>query len=213
MRPLARRRRRTSRPERVRIRPRKPWVFARLRFFGCQVRFMVKEVGPSGAGAGALRRATASIERHQGGGPLQTAPRGRGFFARFAGCRPRGTRGAVIVGRLAGDREKGDHRGTWAAVREELERSLPAATFDLWIEPLRATGSQDETLYLTGPPAFAPGLSVATCRRSRRRFGAKGAGSSEFRSSSRLRLRSLVRVRRASPSRSRSIPPTTSNAL
>ena len=41
-RPFARRRRITSRPERVRIRPRKPCVFARLRFFGCQVRFMVR---------------------------------------------------------------------------------------------------------------------------------------------------------------------------
>ena len=40
LRPLRRRRRITSRPPRVRIRARNPWVRARLRFFGCQVRFM-----------------------------------------------------------------------------------------------------------------------------------------------------------------------------
>lgn len=39
----------------------------------------------------------------------------------------------------------------WAKVRDELERSLPTATFDLWIKPLRAIGSQAETLYLTAP--------------------------------------------------------------
>ncbi|MDQ3729727.1 MAG: chromosomal replication initiator protein DnaA [Actinomycetota bacterium] len=44
-----------------------------------------------------------------------------------------------------------DFRSAWSAVRAELERSLPAATFDLWIEPLRAIGSQSETMYLTGP--------------------------------------------------------------
>jgi chromosomal replication initiator protein len=36
-------------------------------------------------------------------------------------------------------------------VRSELRRSLPAATFDLWIDPLRPAGAQAETLYLTGP--------------------------------------------------------------
>ena len=36
-------------------------------------------------------------------------------------------------------------------VRSELRRSFPAATFDLWIDPLRPAGAQAETLYLTGP--------------------------------------------------------------
>ena len=44
-----------------------------------------------------------------------------------------------------------DPQSAWSAVRSELERSLPAATFDLWIQPLRAAGSQAETLYLTAP--------------------------------------------------------------
>ncbi|HEY5907963.1 MAG TPA: DnaA N-terminal domain-containing protein, partial [Vicinamibacteria bacterium] len=49
------------------------------------------------------------------------------------------------------ERGNDDARTTWAAVRSELERSLPAATFDLWIDPLQAAGSHAETLYLTGP--------------------------------------------------------------
>ena len=36
-------------------------------------------------------------------------------------------------------------------VRSELERSLPAATIDMWIDPLQAVGGQAETLLLSGP--------------------------------------------------------------
>jgi chromosomal replication initiator protein len=45
-----------------------------------------------------------------------------------------------------------DPAAIWRSVRSELEASLPAATFDLWVEPLRAIGSSAETLYVTGPP-------------------------------------------------------------
>ena len=48
-------------------------------------------------------------------------------------------------------RENDDPKRVWETVRSELERSLPAATFDLWIDPLQAAGAQAETLYLTGP--------------------------------------------------------------
>ena len=48
-------------------------------------------------------------------------------------------------------RENDGPERVWATVRSELERSLPAATFDLWIDPLKAAGAQAETLYLTGP--------------------------------------------------------------
>ena len=56
-----------------------------------------------------------------------------------------------MVERVPAERGNDDARTTWEAVRSELERSLPAATFDLWIDPLQAAGSQAETLYLTGP--------------------------------------------------------------
>ena len=39
----------------------------------------------------------------------------------------------------------------WGRVKEELHRSLPVATYDLWIEPLRAVGATADTLYVTGP--------------------------------------------------------------
>ena len=47
--------------------------------------------------------------------------------------------------------DSGDARAVWERVRAELADSLPAATFDLWIAPLRAVGGQAETLYLSAP--------------------------------------------------------------
>jgi chromosomal replication initiator protein len=44
-----------------------------------------------------------------------------------------------------------DPAAIWQRVSEELRASLPAATFDLWLEPLRAAGSSAEALYLTAP--------------------------------------------------------------
>jgi chromosomal replication initiator protein len=40
----------------------------------------------------------------------------------------------------------------WERVREGLATSLPTATFQLWIEPLRPVSTQEGTLYLTAPP-------------------------------------------------------------
>jgi chromosomal replication initiator protein len=56
-----------------------------------------------------------------------------------------------MVACVPGERGNEDALTTWMAIRSELERSLPAATFDLWIEPLQAAGSQAETLCLTAP--------------------------------------------------------------
>ncbi len=56
-----------------------------------------------------------------------------------------------MVADVPAEREISDPESAWARAREELGRSLPAATFDLWIAPLRAVGSHAETLYLTGP--------------------------------------------------------------
>jgi chromosomal replication initiator protein len=41
----------------------------------------------------------------------------------------------------------------WGRVSDDLRRSLPATTFDLWLRPLHAAGAAGRTLYLTGPPA------------------------------------------------------------
>lgn len=56
-----------------------------------------------------------------------------------------------MVANVPVERGKADAECAWASVRSELERSLPAATFDLWIEPLKAVESQAPLLYLTGP--------------------------------------------------------------
>jgi len=56
-----------------------------------------------------------------------------------------------MVARVAHASADFDPQRAWRAVRDELEQSLPAATFDLWIDPLRAAGSQAETLYLSAP--------------------------------------------------------------
>ena len=53
-RPLARRRDKTLRPPRVFIRARKPWVLARLRVLGCQVRFIASSKNWVNPGKSAL---------------------------------------------------------------------------------------------------------------------------------------------------------------
>ncbi len=41
----------------------------------------------------------------------------------------------------------------WRRARAELARALPASTYKLWVEPLRAISLDRETLYLSAPPA------------------------------------------------------------
>ena len=51
-----------------------------------------------------------------------------------------------------GDRAVGDDiSSTWNAARERLRASVPDSTFRMWLEPLRATGAQGDTLYLAAP--------------------------------------------------------------
>ena len=51
-----------------------------------------------------------------------------------------------------GDRPVGDDiSSTWNAARERLRASVPDSTFRMWLEPLRATGAQGDTLYLAAP--------------------------------------------------------------
>jgi chromosomal replication initiator protein len=39
----------------------------------------------------------------------------------------------------------------WAEVKERLRKAVPESTYKIWLEPLRATGAQGTTLYLTAP--------------------------------------------------------------
>lgn len=44
-----------------------------------------------------------------------------------------------------------DLAALWQRVRDELERSLPRSTFDLWLDPLRAVSVQGSTLFVSAP--------------------------------------------------------------
>jgi chromosomal replication initiator protein len=44
-----------------------------------------------------------------------------------------------------------DLASIWGRVREALEASLPASTFQLWIDPLRPVSAQSDTLHLAAP--------------------------------------------------------------
>jgi hypothetical protein len=102
LRPLARLRLITSRPERVRIRPRKPWVFARLRFFGCQVRFMIQRAVPAarswvlGPGDGQYRDTPVPS-------PVLDVELPASLFLAFCGVTPKAPR-ARRYGRPSGSR-------------------------------------------------------------------------------------------------------------
>lgn len=41
----------------------------------------------------------------------------------------------------------------WQRVRRQLEDSLPASTFTLWLDPLRAVSAQGSTIFVAAPPA------------------------------------------------------------
>ena len=44
-----------------------------------------------------------------------------------------------------------DFEAIWGRVREDLRRSLPASTYELWIQPLRPVSARGATLYLSAP--------------------------------------------------------------
>jgi chromosomal replication initiator protein len=44
-----------------------------------------------------------------------------------------------------------DFTSAWTAVRERLRTSVPDSTFRMWLEPLRATGAQSDTIHVSAP--------------------------------------------------------------
>ena len=52
---------------------------------------------------------------------------------------------------MAGQVPSDDFQAIWTDVREELRKTLPPATFDLWLRPLRATAVRGDTLLLSAP--------------------------------------------------------------
>ena len=102
-------------------------------------------------------RATASIEAATlptgpGRGVRRRSPGGPGLFPAICGVARKTPREPSLWSAFVTPRPtEDDPAAIWERVRTELQASLPAATFDLWVEPLRVVGVSAGTLYLTGP--------------------------------------------------------------
>jgi chromosomal replication initiator protein len=54
---------------------------------------------------------------------------------------------------VAGNASDDDLTALWRRVRDDLESSFPASTFDLWFDPIRAVSRQGATLFLSAAPS------------------------------------------------------------
>jgi chromosomal replication initiator protein len=54
---------------------------------------------------------------------------------------------------VAGNASEDDLSALWGRVRDDLEASFPASTFDLWFDPIRAVSLQGATLFLSAAPS------------------------------------------------------------
>jgi chromosomal replication initiator protein len=139
---------RIARPARVLILARNPWVLARFRFFGWYVRFIRRRSIRTGRGS-LIRIPAARLRRPVTSG---SGPTGRISFSGICGGAPL----AAANRRYGRSTVRGSENGQgletiWADVQGRLRSSVPASTFRLWLEPLRALAAQGETLYLSAP--------------------------------------------------------------
>ncbi len=59
---------------------------------------------------------------------------------------------AAMVARRVPDELSGQNfEALWEDVRQRLRSAVPESTFRIWLEPLRAVGARETTLYLTAP--------------------------------------------------------------
>jgi chromosomal replication initiator protein len=57
----------------------------------------------------------------------------------------------MVAGPVPDDSPRHQLDAVWQATQEHLRASVPESTFRLWLEPLRAVGSDSDTLFLSGP--------------------------------------------------------------
>jgi chromosomal replication initiator protein len=57
----------------------------------------------------------------------------------------------MVAGQVPDDSSRHELDALWRATQDRLRASVPESTYSLWLEPLRATGSDGETLYLSAP--------------------------------------------------------------
>ena len=105
-----------------------PCVFARLRFFGCQVRFMRRA---------SIRTSVGSL-----------VPPG---FCPICAVDPSHARQPWVWSNVVPAAPSDDINVLWDRVRSELERTLPASTRELWLDPLRAVSTRGSTLLIAAP--------------------------------------------------------------
>jgi chromosomal replication initiator protein len=55
---------------------------------------------------------------------------------------------------VSDDSPQHDFEGLWRATQKRLQASVPESTYRLWLEPLKAAGAADDTLYLTAPESI-----------------------------------------------------------
>ena len=121
----------------MRIRARNPWVRARLRFFGCQVRFIGSASLQVGASAAARLGCRPALFPAKCGVALGR-PHGTNVWSLAVGQPP----------------PEDDLELLWGGVRDELRASFPSSTFDLWFEPLRPVSARGSTLSVSAPAAI-----------------------------------------------------------
>jgi len=57
----------------------------------------------------------------------------------------------MVAGQVPDDSSRQELDALWRATQDRLRASVPESTYRLWLEPLKATGCDDETLYLSAP--------------------------------------------------------------
>ena len=60
----------------------------------------------------------------------------------------------MVAAPVPDDSSEHDLDALWRATQDRLRASVPDSTYRLWLEPLRATGSDAETLHLTAPESI-----------------------------------------------------------
>lgn len=57
----------------------------------------------------------------------------------------------MVAGQVPNDSSGHQLEALWRAAQDKLKESLPESTYRLWLEPVEAVGSTDDTLYLSAP--------------------------------------------------------------
>ena len=97
-------------------------------------------------------------------------------------------------------------------MRDELRDSLPASTFSLWLDPLRAVSVQGSTLFVAAPPTVRAWVERRYAERLRQAVARRAPHLTEIAFVERGVARRADPGPAGAPSRCRSTAPTPSSA-